>query len=108
MLWPFWDAQVGPFRLEQTAWAAEGSLRNGLGWELESLQEELLSKQCPPVKYFKILSLPQFPCTSPLGAVSQAEMALLQARASSMAAARSQLPYLRIQHTRACKGCAKG
>lgn len=40
-LWPFWDAQVDPSKLEQTAWAAHGSLRNMLGWELVFLLEEL-------------------------------------------------------------------
>lgn len=68
---------MGSFRLEQTAWAGEGSLSNVLGWELASLGEELLSKQGPPVKHFKILSLPQFPCLSPSGAVTQAPMAPL-------------------------------
>lgn len=77
MLWPFQDPQVDPFRLEQTAWAAKGSLRNTLGWELASLQEELLSKQSAPVKPFIMLSLSQFPCMSPSWAVSQAAMAPL-------------------------------
>lgn len=62
-------------------------LRNALWWELLSLQEEFLSMQGAPVKYFKILSPPQFSCVSPSGPVSQAAMALLRARAPSRAAA---------------------
>lgn len=64
--------------------------------------------QGAPVKYFKILLLPQFSCSFPLGPVSQAARALLRARASSMAAACSQLLHLCIQHSCLCKGCAKG
>lgn len=49
-------------------------LRNALWWELVSLQEEFLSVQGAPVKYFKILSLPRFSCASPSGPVSQNAM----------------------------------
>lgn len=83
-------------------------LRNALWWELVLLQEEFLSMQGAPVKYFKLLSLPQFSCSFPSGPVSQAAMALLRARASSTAAACSQLLPLCIQHSSLCKGCAKG
>lgn len=76
-------------------------MRNALWWELVSLQEEFLSMQGAPVKYFKILSLPQFSCASPSGPVSQAAVALLRARASSLAAACSQLLHLCIS-THAC------
>lgn len=83
-------------------------LRNALWWELVPLHEEFLSMQGAPVKYFKILPLPQFSCAFPSGPVSQAAVALLRARASSMAAACSQLLPLCIQHSCLCKGYAKG
>lgn len=78
------------------------------GGKLASLQEEFLSKQGSQVKHFKIVFLPQFPCIPLSGALSWAAMGPLRAKTSSTTATRSQLPYLCIQHTRACRSHAKG